>query len=138
MGGYPADIKERALAIAKIIREIPDETERRQTARAVCLQAVTGNPLFPEVPFLRDCGIRLDLRQGKNLKVKKSKHNVRTCEAHERFESWRNTAKYSRRHRRLNGETEQPADLDVVLSPWAIRRPVRSEPSVVQGLYQMW
>jgi hypothetical protein len=135
---YPSDIKERALAIAKLIREIPDETERRQTARAVCLQAVTGNPSFPEELFLRDCGIRLDLRQGKSLRVKKSKHTVRTCEEHERFVSQRHTSEQQRRGRLLRGETEQPADLDVVISPWSIRRPVRSEDSHANALIRMY
>jgi hypothetical protein len=136
MGGYPADIKERALAIAKIIREIPDETERRQTARTVCLQAVTGNPLFPEVLFLRDCGIRLDLRQGPAWKVKKTRHFIRTCEEGQKLPSYRGKALIRRQTRRLTGETEQP--VYVPEARVTCRKPVRAEKSAVQALYQMW
>lgn len=77
---YPAEIRERAESIAKVIRLITDPEVRRKTAREVCLQAVTANCQFPEIKFLKDCGVEINDKQGPALRVKNTRHGIRTKE----------------------------------------------------------
>jgi hypothetical protein len=100
--GYPVEIAERTVALAKVIREIEDLTQRTEIARGVCLTIVTKYSCFPESRFLQACGVACDDRQGPALRVKKTKHSVRTVSCGKRFTPIAHKVRM-RKKRQLNG-----------------------------------
>lgn len=80
---WPAGIKEQSLALAGRIRAITDLGKRTRVARAACLEAVKTHSAFPEILFLKECGVQIDDRQGPALRVKMTKHAIRFQEPSE-------------------------------------------------------
>ena len=70
--------------LAAKVSEIADPVERNRIARACCLAIITKYSDFRESVFLRRCGVPVNDRVGPALKVKKTKHWVRTVPVGER------------------------------------------------------